>query len=456
MKINPFKHTFSPLIIFLMACSTPQTSPENLDDLLTLTDKSETAICSLPLTKISQNIDKVDLRNWATQMSDMKTIASNNPDDFVKQVKLQLRRNALRRRILAEQGSDKLAQKFYNEFDDGLETPESFEGYHIKLRYWSERLSEQSQFNPDTPEYHIRFCALNEARATLHAEHRDFLLRKLESLREEDHTAFMKNLNHEGISPEGFKAHITEAILNPTYIHSLSPLERARLRNGPNFLPTDSQSVDIFLETLAEEVGAFIAHIEKTDYATPAEKFNDMEDVDQMLRKLFSPLMKGEHFENREDIDKAKLGLGNEITRADAFNTATIKTMLEGRGWFRDDIDGTGAGESAWLIVQHADLAPEFQAEALKLIEKELGAPGVSKSNYAYLYDRVYAQPADRENINSRKQRYGTQGRCVGLSKWEPFPVEDPENIDAIRAEVGLGTMAEYKSRFKDICVTAD
>jgi len=126
--------------------------------------------------------------------------------------------------------------------------------------------------------------------------------------------------------------------------------------------------------------------------------------------------------------------------------------MLEGRGWFRDDKDGSGAANDAWLIAQHADLDPDFQAKALTMIEAEFDAPGVSKRNYAYLYDRVQMRFSDDAATERKLQRYGTQGRCTGPGTWEPFPIEEPDRIDEVRADVGLGTMEAYKSRFKTIC----
>ena len=94
--------------------------------------------------------------------------------------------------------------------------------------------------------------------------------------------------------------------------------------------------------------------------------------------------------------------------------------MLEGRNWFRDDEDGAGAAGIAWLIAQHADRNPEFQKEVLVRIEKALGDPGVSASNYAYLYDRVGAGFGAGKSDEERLQKYGTQGRvrmCIG-NRW--------------------------------------
>jgi len=174
--------------------------------------------------------------------------------------------------------------------------------------------------------------------------------------------------------------------------------------------------------------------------------------IDQNLRKLWSLPPENSHFETQEEFENFRKGVSERVTKVDEFNTAEIQKMLKGRGWFRDDKDGEGAGRYGWLIAQHADRNPTFQQAALKLMKAELGAPGVSKSNYAYLYDRVQMRFMDSDGLDERIQRYGTQGRCTGPGTWEPLPMEDPENIDVRRAEVGLGPIAEYKVRFKTLC----
>ena len=153
-----------------------------------------------------------------------------------------------------------------------------------------------------------------------------------------------------------------------------------------------------------------------------------------------------------EEFENFKIGVSERVTRVDEFNTAELENMLSGRGWFRDDLDGEGAAFRAWLIAQHADRNPDFQIRALDLIGDDLNAPGVSKSNYAYLYDRVQMRFKDGDDLTKRTQKYGTQGRCTGPGTWEAFPMEAPDDIDKLRAEVGLGSLAEYKALFKDIC----
>jgi hypothetical protein len=57
--------------------------------------------------------------------------------------------------------------------------------------------------------------------------------------------------------------------------------------------------------------------------------------------------------------------------------------------------------------------------------------------------------PTDRILVAEGKpQRYGTQFHTVD-GKLVPRPIEDEANVDARRAAVGLGTMAEYNEQMQ-------
>jgi hypothetical protein len=60
----------------------------------------------------------------------------------------------------------------------------------------------------------------------------------------------------------------------------------------------------------------------------------------------------------------------------------------------------------------------------------------VSRSNYAYLTDRVLL-------AEGKKQLYGTQF-IFSNGKWRPRPIQDEANVDKRRAEIGLPPLAEY------------
>ncbi|KAK0351541.1 hypothetical protein LTR94_024562, partial [Friedmanniomyces endolithicus] len=98
--------------------------------------------------------------------------------------------------------------------------------------------------------------------------------------------------------------------------------------------------------------------------------------------------------------------------RAKDLLTRTAKDQLYRHGF--TGADQARASNAAWLMAQHADRDPQFQA----MMEPLVKSGEVSLANYAYLFDRI-AVGADRP------QRYGTQGRCTGPELWEPNTLEN-------------------------------
>jgi hypothetical protein len=135
----------------------------------------------------------------------------------------------------------------------------------------------------------------------------------------------------------------------------------------------------------------------------------------------------------------------------DARNTKDLKELLAIHSWFTIGKFGAEADDNAWLLAQHADQDREFQHRVLAILEPLVAKGETNPKHYAYLFDRL-AVSLGRPDAQ-KPQRYGTQGRCVGKGKWEPFEVEDPANLDKRRASVGLPPEDEYKKVFKDICL---
>ena len=140
--------------------------------------------------------------------------------------------------------------------------------------------------------------------------------------------------------------------------------------------------------------------------------------------------------------------IAGEMVAVDEDNTAFLKAALSARDGAWWPISEVGADVSGWLwlLVQHADRDPAFQRTALSAMEPLLHDGEVSRTNYAYLWDRV-------AGADGRAQRYGTQGQCVGPGEWEPLPIEDADEVDARRAEMEIGwTMADYKALMNPRC----
>ncbi len=138
---------------------------------------------------------------------------------------------------------------------------------------------------------------------------------------------------------------------------------------------------------------------------------------------------------------RAVAGLRTAI--ADAAATDFMRSILDRYDWVDTHRFGEDFSHCAWLLMQHADAHPDLQAVALARMEPYLESGGVDRGNFAYLWDRVAVN-------HGRPQRYGTQPdwNCVG-GKMKLMPLEDPENVNARRAEMGLSTVEAGLARME-------
>jgi hypothetical protein len=163
-------------------------------------------------------------------------------------------------------------------------------------------------------------------------------------------------------------------------------------------------------------------------------------EADQKIRKEVN-----RRLANGENLVAVSTKLGNRMARVDRKNWTWLSRQVRKHGWLGKSLVGEDGARAAWLLVQHADANPKFQRTCLdkmnQLADGEVGAADV-----AYLTDRVLL-------AEGKKQRYGTQMRGIlraGKQGLEPLPCESPEQLDALRAEVGLPPMSEYMSHFQN------
>jgi hypothetical protein len=129
----------------------------------------------------------------------------------------------------------------------------------------------------------------------------------------------------------------------------------------------------------------------------------------------------------------------NAVQKEDQANTSFLKDLVAEKGWPTITAVGPRASGNAWLLVQHADHDPAFQLKALRLMEPLVAKGEVSKSNYAYLYDRIMLKLKG-------KQRFGTQfSGCEGTA-YKLRPLEEEAKLDGFRKSHDLEPMAEYKA----------
>jgi hypothetical protein len=127
--------------------------------------------------------------------------------------------------------------------------------------------------------------------------------------------------------------------------------------------------------------------------------------------------------------------------RLTAGNGDRLARIMEEHGWPGVSLVGEAAARAAWLVAQHADRQLQVQRRALELMERAVAAGEADRRQLAFLHDRT------RVN-EGREQRYGTQVAGVRDGAPVPWPCEDPERLDELRAGVGIEPFAGYTARF--------
>ena len=123
------------------------------------------------------------------------------------------------------------------------------------------------------------------------------------------------------------------------------------------------------------------------------------------------------------------------INNADSLNLIKIKAILDKNGWVGADKVGNEASNAIFLVIQHSDLPT--QQKYLPMMREAVKNKKANGSSLALLEDRVALG-------EGRKQIYGSQLRGDGNGGYYLSPLEDPDNVDKRREEVGLPPIAEY------------
>ncbi len=126
------------------------------------------------------------------------------------------------------------------------------------------------------------------------------------------------------------------------------------------------------------------------------------------------------------------------IIQKDSINRLKVMKILDERGWLGADVIGRQGNSTLFLVIQHSDL--EVQKKYLPMMREAVTKNKASSSSLALLEDRVALR-------QGKKQIYGSQiGRKPNGGEYYVSPLEDPDNVDKRRAEVGLGTLESYVS----------
>lgn len=154
--------------------------------------------------------------------------------------------------------------------------------------------------------------------------------------------------------------------------------------------------------------------------------------------------------------DAERAAVVEEVRTIDRDNTVRMQELIHRYGWPTNTMLGERGTQDVFLMVQHADRAPAFQAMCLPLLEKAVADGEASASGFAYLTDRVrvkqkrpqlygtqYLAAADKDGVHLKNE----DGSTIYLT---PI-VEDPDSLDARRKAAGLSPWADYETRMASL-----
>lgn len=129
-----------------------------------------------------------------------------------------------------------------------------------------------------------------------------------------------------------------------------------------------------------------------------------------------------------------------KMAKNDSINVHKITAILDKYGWLSKEVVGERGSDAIFLVIQHSDLPT--QLKYLPLLRSAVKQDPSLASKLALLVDRVSLR-------QGKKQIYGSQlMRNNSTGKYYVQPLDDPENVDKRRAEVGLSPIKEYVSQW--------
>ena len=203
----------------------------------------------------------------------------------------------------------------------------------------------------------------------------------------------------------------------------------------------ENDSVFVFLhkfnewDTILKKIQANIDEYEK-DYNKPLKA--ELEDIiikDQTLRLLIKEA------EEKFGKDSKEMEYFWElIAWQDSINEKRIIEIIDEYGWPGTSLVGSKANTAVWLIIQHTPL--ETQELYLSFLQASVKNGESSVHDMAYLEDRILS-------YKNLPQKFGTQIDINSeTGEYTLYDLEDPENVNKRRAEVGLGPIEKYLKLF--------
>lgn len=172
------------------------------------------------------------------------------------------------------------------------------------------------------------------------------------------------------------------------------------------------------LDAYEKEYNAELYSIEK--------ELKEMRIKDQSIRLLLIDARK-----KKQNVDKIKKTM-NDI---DHKNSVRVTEIIDQYGWLAPDDIGYEANEALFLCIQHSQDSL-IQNKYLPILKEAVQKGAAEGWQYAFLTDRCLMN-------QGQKQIYGTQ-RITKNGVDYLVPLQDINQVDSLRKEIGLEPLSEY------------
>ena len=157
---------------------------------------------------------------------------------------------------------------------------------------------------------------------------------------------------------------------------------------------------------------------------------------DQKYRQQIDDIQQKYGWESKEMKDHWKI-----INEKDSVNLIKVEAILDQHGWLGADVVGGQGNSTLFLVIQHSN--QKTQEKYLPMMRDAVKNGKAQGGSLALLEDRVALG-------QGKRQLYGSQiGRDPETQAYFVSPLEDPDNVDKRRAEVGLEPLADYISNWQ-------
>ncbi len=161
------------------------------------------------------------------------------------------------------------------------------------------------------------------------------------------------------------------------------------------------------------------------------EKLEKILQSDQGIRQQWNKAEKEFGIESKQADSISKI-----MHYTDSLNLIEITSILDQHGWLGKDKVGEQGNICLFLVVQHSDL--QTQKKYLPMMREAVKNKKAKGTALALLEDRVALG-------EKKPQIYGSQiGYDKESKKFYVLLLNDPDNVDQRRKEVGLGLLADY------------